>query len=203
MVELEKRGIRMNIEEIKKASTNRIGKQIIYQETMTSTHLYAKENIDNLLDGTLVITEEQTGGIGTKNRKWYTRKGENLTFTIVLKPNIPITALEGFTMELAQMMKEVIKENYDVILEVKIPNDLLLQGKKIAGILTESSCSSGIVKNLWISMGMNVNQTEFLPEIQPIATSLKKELGKEFLREPILTKWIEKLERSIEKRESK
>lgn len=190
----------MDLEKIKHAKTKRIGKEVQIFETIPSTHQYAKQKAEELADGTVLLAEEQTAGIGTQNRKWYTKKGLNLAMTILLKPKIDVKKLEGFTFELAQAMKEVLWEQGKIEVSIKLPNDLMLNGKKVAGILTESSCRSGIVQNLWISIGMNINQMEFEEEIKEIATSLRKETKKEYDREDFIIPWIEKVEKLIEKR---
>lgn len=191
----------MNLELIQKRELKTIAKEIKYFESISSTHLLAKET--DFSDGTLLIAEEQTAGIGTKDRKWFTKRGENIAITLVLKPDMKVSSLAGLTYDLADSMKQVLKENYDISVEIKKPNDLILNGKKVSGILVESSSLGEEVKHLWISIGMNVNQMEFEDEIKDIATSLKKETGREFFREDIIFFWLEKVEKLIRKRESK
>jgi len=191
----------MKLELIRKEKLKRIVKEIQYFESISSTHLLAKEK--DFADGTLLIAEEQTGGIGTKDRKWFTKRGENIAITIALKPDMKVSSLAGLTYELADSMKQVLKEKYDIFVEIKMPNDLMLNGKKLSGILIESSSLGEEVKHLWISIGMNVNQIDFEEEIKDIATSLKKEFGKEFLREEILSDCFEEIEKLIVQRESK
>ena len=99
--------------------------------------------------------------------------------------------LQGITYSIAEMIKAAIKDLYDISLDIKLPNDLLLNEKKICGILTESSIQNNKVKYLLIGIGFNVNQLEFSNEIINIATSLKKEnKDKAFSREEIIVKII-------------
>lgn len=185
----------MEIELIKKADTKRIGKKIIYFEEMDSTQDYAKEvaKEDNV-DGTIVITDMQTKGKGTKGRSWYTSKEANITMSVIIKQNLNISNLEGITVKIAECMKKAIKKLYDVKLTIKEPNDLLLNNKKVSGILTESSIVGSKVKYLIIGIGFNVNEENFDKETITIATSLKKEFNKNFPREEIVIRFIEELE---------
>lgn len=128
----------MNIEYIKLANTRIIGKNIIYFSQIESTHKYAIENIKDLLDGTIVISEFQKGGIGTNDRKWYSERNKNIMMSIILKPKKELKILEDLTVKIANCMKNAIYDLYGYTLEIKFPNDLLLNGKKICGILTRS-----------------------------------------------------------------
>ncbi len=185
----------MNLEKIKDAKTKKIGKKIEYFKEIESTHLYAKtlaENEDN--DGKILLAELQTGGIGTKGRSWYTGYGKNIAATIILYPKCNMEKLDNLTTEIAEKIKDVIYELYGYKLEIKKPNDLMFNGKKICGILTEVHTQGEKIKYLLISFGFNVNEDSFSDETKDIATSLKKETGKDFNREEIIIKIIEKLE---------
>ncbi|MGN1297014.1 MAG: biotin--[acetyl-CoA-carboxylase] ligase [Clostridia bacterium] len=186
----------MNIEKIKKANTNKIGKQIEYYKEIESTHTYAKKVVDNIKnDGKIIIAEVQTAGIGTRGRKWYTGAERNIAMTIILHPKSKVKELDGLTTKIAQCIQNAINELYGYKLEIKEPNDLLLKGKKICGILTEVHTRGEKIEYLLISFGFNVNEEEFPEETKEIATSLKKEYKREFLREDIIVKVIEKIEK--------
>lgn len=188
----------MNIEKIKNAETKKIGKKLEYFKEISSTHKYAKDiasQVDN--DGKLIIAELQTAGIGTKGRTWYTGESKNIAMTIILKPHCKISELEGLTRKIAKCMQKAIYDLYKYKLEIKEPNDLILNNKKICGILTEINTISEKINFLLISLGFNVNEDEFSEETKNIATSLKKEFGKEFIREDIIIKFIENLEKIL------
>lgn len=187
----------MNIEKIKMAKTEYLGKNIVFYEQIESTQDKAKELVNKVPNGTIVITDEQTSGKGTKGRVWYNEKEKNIAMTIILKPNCNISKLEGFTLKIAELLKETIYELYECNLEIKKPNDLMLNNKKICGILTESVTQKEIVKVVYIGIGFNVNTTEFSKEIEGIATSLKKELDKNFERENIIREFVEKFEAEL------
>lgn len=185
----------MNIEEIKSAKTNKIGKKIEYYKTINSTHIYAKQIANKSKnDGMLILAEQQTGGIGTKGRKWFTGYEKNIATTIILYPKYKINQLSNLTIYIATKIKEAIKELYDYNLEIKEPNDLLLNNKKICGILTEIHTQGEQIKYLLISFGFNVNEESFSEETKNLATSLKNEFKNDFCREEILKKILEKLE---------
>lgn len=188
----------MNLEKIKTAKTMYIGKEIVYKEQIESTQELAKELAKNdIKSGTLVITDNQTKGKGTKGRRWEASKGKNITMTIILKPNLKIQKLEGLTLKIAEAIKEAIQELCEYTLTIKKPNDLLINGKKICGILTQTSSIGHTVNYILIGIGFDVNEENFNKELQNIATSLKIEYGKDFEREEIIVKIIEKIEKII------
>lgn len=172
--------------------------KIEYHETITSTSERAKEIAEAKLRQYLstekvqvVVAESQTKGKGTNGRIWHSNNGENILMTMIFNPQNSINELQGITYSIAEMVKEAIKDLYDISLDIKLPNDLMLNGKKICGILTESSIQKNKVKYLLVGIGFNVNQLDFPEEIIDIATSLKKEFPKkEFKREEIMIKFI-------------
>ena len=180
----------MNIEKIKKELKN----EIIYYEQIDSTQDEAKRIVnEKLSSGTIIITDNQTKGKGTKERKWYSAKEKNITMTIVYFPECSLKDLNGITVKIAEAIKSGIKELYNIDLQIKEPNDLILNNKKISGILTETSSILDTVKRMFIGIGFNVNQTEFPEETINIATSLKKEYGRDFDIEEIIIKIVQKL----------
>lgn len=186
----------MDIEKIKKANTKSLGKQIEYYQEISSTHIYAKQiagKNDN--NGKLIIAEAQTAGIGTNGRAWYTGAGKNIAATIIVKPDCSIRALEGLTMKIAEGIKEAIYGLYKIELTIKKPNDLLSNGKKVCGILTEINTIGEKINYLIISFGINVNEDEFSKEITKKATSLKEIRNQTCSREDILIKILEAIEK--------
>ena len=188
----------MEKEKIKEAKTKWLGKEIKYYKSIDSTQEEAQRLRQEVKSGTLVIAENQTAGIGTKGRNWQTQEGKNITMTLVIFPQCLVKEMTGITTKIAQCMVGAIQELYQIKLNIKQPNDLLLNGKKIAGILTQSSSLNGRVNELIIGIGFNVNQMVFAEELQDIATSLKKEYNKEYEREKIIVNFLEKLEPILE-----
>ena len=167
--------------------------KIKYYDELPSTHLYVKENQDKLENGTVIIANKQTEGIGTHGRSWYTGSGDNIAMSMLFKPECDLSSLNNITVDVAQTIKKAIKNLYNIGLNIKYPNDLLLNGKKICGILTEINTISGKINYLIISLGFNVNEICFDEETIKIATSLKKEYNKNFDRKEIILKIIENI----------
>lgn len=169
----------MNIEKIKKANTNELGKEVIYQEEMESTQDLAKTLVkENIKNGTIILTDSQTKGRGTQGRSWITSKGKNITMTLVLKKEWQIEQLGGFTIKIAEAIQSAIKELFSYSLTIKKPNDLLLNGKKICGILTETSTTNSKVNYVLIGIGFNVNEEEFEDELRQYCNILEKRMEK-------------------------
>ena len=188
--------MKLNIDKIKNnLKTEFLGQNIIYREEIDSTQDEAKRIIDELEDGTYIVTDRQTRGKGTHGRVWYDQGYENICGTFVLKPNCNISKLENLTILIAECIVEAVNKLYNVELQIKYPNDLICNTKKIAGILTESVINNEVVKCIYIGIGMNVNQNVFDYEIKDIATSLKNEYKKEFSRETIISEFINIFER--------
>ena len=176
--------------------TKFVGQDFKYFKSIDSTQIYVK-NLDienNVKDGTVVFSEIQTAGIGTHSKKWYTGRGRNIAFTFVLYPDCRVKRFDRFTYMIAETMLEAIHILYNINLQIKIPNDIVYNGKKMGGILTESVSHGEIVKKIFVGIGFNVNQEEFPGNLSEIATSMKKEFGEEYDREKILRKFLELFE---------
>ena len=162
-----------------------------------STHTYLKENNNKYTENIAIIAEEQTEGIGTKGRKWHTGSKKNIAISILNKTQKDITKLEGLTTEIAKRIQKTMQENYNIRLNIKEPNDLMLNGKKICGILTECNTIGNKINYIIISLGFNVNEDKFPSELENISTSLYKETGKIFDKEKITEDFIKTLENII------
>ena len=125
-------------------------------------------------------------GAELSGRKWYTSKGNNISMTTIYEPYMDLKRFEKFTVRVAEVIVKALHEKFGVTLDVKKPNDLMINGKKVAGILTETEVLGETVSTLLVGVGMNVNVEEFPSSIEDIATSLKKEYGQEFSREEII-----------------
>lgn len=188
----------MDLEKIKNTRTKYIGKNIIYFKEIDSTQKYSKEMVNNnLKNGTIVITDNQTKGIGTNGRNWYSNIGKNITMTITVYPNVDVSKLNNLTIDVAKAMQKTIQDLYNINLNIKKPNDLIINNKKIAGFLVETGLIKQKVNYILIGVGFNVNEVEFNIEIKDIATSLKEEFKKDFSREDIIVNFIENLENVI------
>ena len=172
---------------------------IYFFDEIGSTNDYAK----SLSDKThiLVITEYQTAGHGRFERKWDSEKGLNLTFSIKKHIDIPPKHIQSvnffFTYYLIDGLKKFLKElvpESKIEIYIKWPNDIILNSKKICGILLESNLSS---KEFTIGFGINVNQEKFSEEYSLNASSLKKITGVEIDRNLLLICLLEHFERNF------
>ena len=162
-----------------------------------STHTYLKENNKKYQENTAIIAEEQTNGIGTKGRIWHTGINKNIAMSILYRPQKDAKQLDGLTTEIAKRIQKIIEEKYKISLAIKEPNDLILNNKKICGILTESNTIGNKINYVIISIGFNVNEKNFPKELENIATSLYKETGKKFDIQEIIESFIKSLENII------
>ena len=159
--------------------TKIIGKNIKYFEKISSTQLVAKEMAEkNIENGTIVITDNQENGIGTHDRKWYSDAGKNIMFTLIIYPKCVVRNLNTITVDIAKCIVNTIEKIYHLKLEIKHPNDIMCNGKKLGGILTQIVTNGEDIRYLLIGIGINVNQEKFEGEIRKTATSLKIEIGK-------------------------
>lgn len=158
-----------------------IGHKIIWLEEVDSTNDYAKKLVENgEEEGVLVLARKQTQGRGREGRNWISPEG-GLYMSLVLKPPLPVKELSPMTLLTAVAVLEAIEELTLLRCQVKWPNDLLLEGKKVCGILTESKVMGEAVEYVVVGIGINVNcSIEGLNADLPYpATSLKEILGYE------------------------
>jgi BirA family transcriptional regulator, biotin operon repressor / biotin---[acetyl-CoA-carboxylase] ligase len=162
-----------------KIKNNRIGKSIIHFNTIDSTNIKAKELAANgAEDGTVIISEEQTAGKGRLGRHWISPKNKGIWMSIILRPHInPMYASRVTLIGAAAVFKAV--ESQGIRTLIKWPNDIVLNGKKVCGILTEMSAELNRIHYLVIGIGINANvdDIDFPEEIKTSATSLKIESG--------------------------
>lgn len=114
-----------------------------------------------------------------------------------LQANCQIRQLENLTHMIAETLVEVFENLYDIPLTIKFPNDLVYQGKKLGGILTETKLQGELVKYIVIGIGINTNQEKFKEEISEIATSIKKEFKIEINNQKIITEFCNLFEPKI------
>jgi len=161
-------------------NTQHIGKHIVYREEVTSTQDVAEELAKRgAEDGTVVISEGQTEGRGRMGRNWVSPAGEGIYLSIILRPNLRPAQVLQIPLIAAVAVSKAIKRATPLQPRVKWPNDVTLAGKKVGGILTETSSEIDRVNYIVLGIGINVNtRSSLLPEsIRGIATSLAEEYG--------------------------
>jgi BirA family biotin operon repressor/biotin-[acetyl-CoA-carboxylase] ligase len=155
---------------------------------INSTNQKAKEmSGKGALPWTVVVAEEQESGYGRKGEPWYSPQG-GLYFSIIL-PRGEIDDLQTLTVLAAFVIAKTIKEDFNIEPLIKLPNDVLLNGKKICGILTENIIGDE-VKSSVIGIGINTNMPGFPFELKDVATSLKIELGQKINNQELMKKII-------------
>jgi BirA family transcriptional regulator, biotin operon repressor / biotin---[acetyl-CoA-carboxylase] ligase len=186
----------IDAEEIKKnLHTKIIGKEIFSFDSVDSTNAFAKKlTADKSYDGTLIIAEEQTLGRGRFNRKWESEKEKNLTLSIVLQPYSHIENIGLIPLCTGAMIARSVEHFTKLKTECKWPNDILIDGKKVCGILIESSSTNNIQRRYIIGIGININQETFSADIISTASSLKLISGKDIDRIKLLINILESLE---------
>lgn len=167
--------------------------KILRYEEIDSTQLEAKRLINKEVveNGTVIIAKKQKKGIGTHGRSWVDTGG--ITFTTILTPNCSLESLSNITIDIAKIIIDVLENLYNINLEIKRPNDIIYNNKKIAGILTETKVYKEKVKYLFIGIGINSNIIQFPKEIENIATSIKKEFNIEVDNEKIIEEILGKI----------
>lgn len=168
--------------------------EIIYFEELYSTNAYSKKVYNELDDNTIVITSYQTNGTGRFGRPWKTNRNENLTFSLIKHSALRIDEIHlmnFYTSYILYMaLNEISAEYKGHDLYLKWPNDLLLNRKKIAGILLDVKDMNSEMKKFIIGIGLNVNQEMFPEDIISKATSMKNEFKCDFVIEEILINFI-------------
>jgi BirA family biotin operon repressor/biotin-[acetyl-CoA-carboxylase] ligase len=174
--------------------TKFIGKSVVTFEVIDSTNTAAKKLAENgAPEGTAVIAEHQTAGRGRFDRTWHGEARKNIILSLILRPREDRSA-HLLTYLTALCVANTAEHLAGVKVECKWPNDLLVGGKKICGILLESAWSDSNIDYVIVGIGMNVNQETFPDELQQTATSLKKESGQESERGPIIRDFFERFE---------
>ncbi len=152
-------------------------------DVVDSTNSYAKKLAEQgELEGTLVVAERQTAGRGRRGRHWESPEGVNVFMTLILRPELHPSRISGMTLLAALALAKAIKEMFSVDVAIKWPNDVIVAGKKVCGILTEMSSEENFVHYAVVGMGINVNQQSFPEELQEKATSLFLETGEKIHR---------------------
>ena len=168
----------------------------------TQKEIWRRIESKNIKNGMLIRAENQTSGIGTHGRTWVSTTN-NITFSFYYEMNCNVKNVEGLTVEIAEIILEILKQAYGIQLEIKLPNDIYYQGKKLGGILTEAKIVGDTVKYIVVGIGLNNSQVEFDDELKDIATSINKEFGVEIDGGRFIEMFCNKFEKSIIKRIAK
>lgn len=144
--------------------------------------------------GTLYVAESQSAGRGRRGRSWESPAGESIYMSLLLRPEFQPVKAPMLTLVMALAVARALRERTGVDVQIKWPNDLVVQGRKICGILTEMSTEMTWINYVVIGIGINVNQNEFPEELKDCASSLKMETGRRFRRSHLIAAVMEHFE---------
>lgn len=176
------------------------GKCVVYFDETDSTN----NRIRNLAEegaahGTLAVADRQTAGKGRRGRSWESPKGKNIYMSILLRPDMEPSKAPQLTLVMAMSVAQAIREHEQMDVQIKWPNDIVLNKKKICGILTEMSTEIDYIDHVVIGIGINVND-EFIPEeLQEKATSMKLEAKRSIQRSSLIATIMKHFEVNYEK----
>ena len=174
--------------------TDILGQDVFFKEELDSTNNQAKILArEGAKEGMLVIAERQSQGKGRLGRNWESPAGTGIWMSLVLRPSILPRYASQLTLIAGLSMCEVIQEVTGLEAKIKWPNDIVVNGKKVCGILTEMSAEMEGVNYIILGIGVNVNSVSF-PEELPYASSLAREGQKEYSRRAIIKDFLEKFE---------
>lgn len=175
-----------------------LGHHIIHKTTVPSTQRFAHElALDGSPHGTVIIADEQTEGKGRISRTWHSEKGTGMWMSLILRPAILPYLAPQLTLLTATVLAEVLDGISAVRPQIKWPNDILVQGKKTTGILTEMQAEQDQIVYVIIGIGMNVNQQieDFPDDIKDKATSIRAETGEKVELNQLIRRFLELFEK--------
>jgi len=182
----------------KNLKTKILGKKIFSYRKVGSTNVLGFRLAETKAEeGTLIVAEEQTKGKGRMGRSWYSPPRLGLWMSLILRPDIPPFKAPGLSICAGLALAQAIGEMAGIEAKIKWPNDCLIDGKKVGGILLELSAELDRINFVIVGIGVNVNHSEkdFPKSLAETSTSVKIKLGKDISRLALLTSFLEKFER--------
>lgn len=176
---------------------NEIGQRVVHYFRTGSTNDDAfKLAMRGAPHGTVVLAEEQTAGRGRYGRTWVSEKSVGIYSSTLLRPPLSPAAAPILTLAAGVAVARAIASATGLAPDIRWPNDILLNGKKVSGILTEMQAELDRMHAVVLGIGINVNQREMPPEIRAISTSLRRETGLVYSRAQVLVAMLKELERA-------
>ena len=180
-------------------NTTWAGKKVVYYDETDSTNNQAKAYGEKgEAHGTLFVADMQAAGKGRRGRVWVSPAGSSIYMTILLHPDVLPTKAPQLTLVMAMAVAEGIRKVTGLETKIKWPNDIIVNGRKVCGILTEMSTEIDYINYVVIGDGINVNQETFPEEIRDTATSLKIETGSSVRRSVLIATIMECFEQFYE-----
>lgn len=178
---------------------NAIGHKIVHFFRTDSTNSVALSlAAEGTAHGTVVVAEEQTAGRGRFGRNWYSERTSGLYVSVVLRPTLPPASAPALTLMAGVAAHRALASITGMPFDIRWPNDLLLNGKKVCGILTEMNAEVDRLHHVVIGIGINVNHPALPQDLESIATSLRIEGKKTYSRVQILVALLKELERAYQ-----
>jgi BirA family biotin operon repressor/biotin-[acetyl-CoA-carboxylase] ligase len=180
-------------------STAVIGHQIVVLERTGSTNDAILQNgKKNPREGLVVFAEQQTAGRGQRGNRWESAAGKGLWFSILLMPRIALASSPRLTTWAAETISAVIENEFSLAPTIKPPNDVQIDGRKVAGVLVEMRARENAAHLATVGIGVNVNQSreDFPEELQNSAISIGMALGKHIDRRKFAIALLQELDRT-------
>ena len=174
---------------------NHFGKKVHHFFKTDSTNRVAMElGYAGEPEGTVIVAEEQAAGRGRAGRSWHSERGTGLYATVLLRPKLAPVQAPLLTMMAGLSARAAIRAQTGLAIDLKWPNDLMVSGKKLGGILTEMHAEPSQIRFVIVGIGINVNQEKFPAELSAVATSLRTESGKAQSRLELLVRLLREFE---------
>ena len=175
---------------------NPIGRNIVHYFRIDSTNAVAlKLAADGAEHGTVVVAEEQTAGRGRLGRVWFSEKSSGIYTSIILRPPLAPAAAPVLTLMTGLAARKAVSTVTGLNVDIRWPNDLLINGKKVCGILTEMSAEVDRIHAVVLGIGINVNHSTMPAALEEIATSLRMEAHRTISRVQVLVTLLKEIER--------
>ena len=187
---------------LRNLKTNFLGRDFYFYEEIDSTQneIFRRIKKGQIINGSVIMADIQTAGKGTHGRIWHTDEKGNIAFSFYIQTDCEIERLDGLTIDIAKILVDVFKEKYKINIQIKEPNDLMINNKKIGGILTQGKINGKYIRYLVIGIGININKKYFTNDIKDIATSIKNEYEEDIDREEVITEFCNIFEKEINRR---
>ncbi|HSB10621.1 MAG TPA: biotin--[acetyl-CoA-carboxylase] ligase [Blastocatellia bacterium] len=175
---------------------SKLGSTIVRFDSVSSTNDVARElAAAGTGEGTCVLAREQTAGRGRQGREWSSPAGEGLYLSVILRPEIKAAESAALTLAAAVAVAETLELDFQTPCDIKWPNDVLISGRKVCGILVESAVDNDRLQYVVMGIGVNVAQRAFPDEIGEKATSIFLEAGLSIAPEEFMRPLLERLQR--------
>ena len=187
---------------LRNLKTNFLGRDFYFYEEIDSTQneIFRRIKKGQIINGSVIMADIQTAGKGTHGRIWHTDEKGNIAFSFYIQTNCEIEWLDGLTIDIAKILVDMFRKKYKINIQIKEPNDLMINNKKIGGILTQGKINGKYIKYLVIGIGININKKYFTNDIKDIATSIKNEFKVDIDREEVIAEFCNIFEKEINRR---